>query len=159
MVKKDPYSRSPDHCNPSMLMHTFLIFLHQITAIHLCWIPRILKKRQGWFLTMQNVNLLFLTGMQFWSIFDFTFSFMGSFAFIIIFCLVVQHLHFFVVFPIIYLFSVFVSLFISFIFIFLWFCDFIFFSIFNFNWICHLCIYVSPFVSFNFMSFVFMLFN
>uniref|UniRef100_A0A6N2KQH6 Uncharacterized protein n=1 Tax=Salix viminalis TaxID=40686 RepID=A0A6N2KQH6_SALVM len=28
-------------------MHTFLIFLHQITAIHLCWIPRILKTGLG----------------------------------------------------------------------------------------------------------------
>jgi hypothetical protein len=108
--------------------------------------------------------------MQFWAIFDFTFSFMGSFAFIVIFCLAVQHLHFFAVFSIIYLFIYLccdfglVHLYLVFLLpcllaLSLFSCDFIFFSIFNFNWICHLCIYVSPFVSFNFMSFVFMLFN
>jgi hypothetical protein len=35
--------------------------------------------------------------MQFWVLFDFTFSFMGSFSFLVIFCLVVYHLHFFFV--------------------------------------------------------------
>jgi hypothetical protein len=55
-----------------------------------------------------NVNLLFSTGMQFWVLFDFTFSFMGPFSFLVIFCLVVYHLHFF-------LFCVFTCLYIYFV--------------------------------------------